>query len=82
MRDGHKTIRLLILGAAMFGVAAVSFAQAPAPQGAAAPAAQPARGPAGPPAPCGPGLTGVKNVAPDSRCFELRGFGSTPTGFS
>jgi NIPSNAP len=27
--------------------------------------------PAGPPAPCGPGVTD-KNVAPDSRCFELR----------
>ena len=31
----------------------------------------PARGPAGPPAPCGPGVTG-KNIASDSRCFELR----------
>jgi hypothetical protein len=27
--------------------------------------------PAGPPAPCGPGVTD-KNVAPNSRCFELR----------
>ena len=38
--------------------------------GSAAPAA-PARGPAGPTAPCGPGVTG-KNIASDSRCFELR----------
>jgi NIPSNAP len=40
------------------------------PAAPAAPAA-PARGPAGPPAPCGPGVTG-KNIASDSRCFELR----------
>jgi hypothetical protein len=43
---------------------------AAAPQAPAAPAA-PARGPAGPPVPCGPGVTG-KNIASDSRCFELR----------
>ncbi len=40
------------------------------PAAPAAPAA-PARGPAGPPVPCGPGVTG-KNIASDSRCFELR----------
>jgi hypothetical protein len=41
--------------------------------GAQAPAATqtPPAAPAGPPAPCGPGVTD-KNVAPDSRCFELR----------
>lgn len=31
-----------------------------------------------PPAPCGPNLTGVKNVAPDSRCFELRTYTVQP----
>jgi hypothetical protein len=40
------------------------------PAAPAAPAA-PARGPAGPPVPCGPSVTG-KNIASDSRCFELR----------
>ena len=40
-----------------------------------APAAQPARGggrggPTTPP--CGPVVTGMKNIAKDSRCFELR----------
>jgi len=53
----------LLVAAATITVAA----QAPA----APPAGAPARGPAGPPAPCGPGVTG-KNVASDSRCFELR----------
>src|SRR5437764_13632156 len=82
MRDRYKTIRVnLILAAAIFCVASITFAQAAAPQqGAAAQAAQPARGPAGPPAPCGPGLTGVKNVAPDSRCFELRTYTVRPEG--
>jgi hypothetical protein len=50
------------------GALVVSIA---APAAAQAPAATPQRGPAGPPAPCGPGVTG-KNIAPDSRCFELR----------
>ena len=40
--------------------------------GAQAPAAPPARGgQANPTPPCGPGVTG-KNIASDSRCFELR----------
>ncbi len=54
-------------------LAAQAAAQAPAPgQTPAAPATPaPARGPAGPPVPCGPGVTG-KNIASDSRCFELR----------
>ena len=40
--------------------------------GAQAPAAPPARGgQASPTPPCGPGVTG-KNIASDSRCFELR----------
>ena len=43
---------------------------APVTAAAQTPAA-PARGPAGPPVPCGPGVTG-KNIASDSRCFELR----------
>jgi len=54
-----------ILMTAVLATPIAAAAQAPA-----APAA-PARGPAGPPAPCGPGVTG-KNIASDSRCFELR----------
>jgi hypothetical protein len=54
---------ILMTGVLAAPVAAV--AQAPA-----APAA-PARGPAAPTPPCGPGVTG-KNIASDSRCFELR----------
>ena len=48
------------------GVLAVS-----ASIGVAAQAPKPAPAPAGPPAPCGPGVEG-KNIAQDSRCFELR----------
>ena len=51
-------------------------AQTPAVPGAPA---VPARGPAGPPVPCGPGVTG-KNIASDSRCFELRTYTVKPGG--
>jgi hypothetical protein len=54
----------------IFMTAALMTLIAP-PLVAQAPAPAPQRGPAGPPAPCGPGVTG-KNVASDSRCFELR----------
>lgn len=48
-----------------------------------APAAQPARGagrggPTTPP--CGPAVTGMKNIAKDSRCFELRTYTMRPDG--
>lgn len=51
-------------------------AAAQAPAAPAAPSA-PARGQAGPPVPCGPGVTG-KNIASDSRCFELRTYTVKP----
>src|SRR5687767_11476124 len=54
-----------ILLTAVLAAPVAAVAQAPA-----APAA-PARGPAAPTPPCGPGVTG-KNIASDSRCFELR----------
>ena len=54
-----------ILITAVLAVPGAAAAQAPG-----APAA-PARGPAAPTPPCGPGVTG-KNIASDSRCFELR----------
>jgi hypothetical protein len=71
---GSRIIPLIAI-AALFTttIAASSFAQT-------APAAQtPAAAPAGPPAPCGPGVTD-KNVAPDSRCFELRTYTVRPEG--
>ena len=52
---------ILMTGALVALAVAALAAQAPPAQ----------RGPAGPPAPCGPGVTG-KNIASDSRCFELR----------
>ena len=54
-----------ILMTAVLAAPIAAAAQAPA-----APAA-PARGPAAPTPPCGPGVMG-KNIASDSRCFELR----------
>src|SRR5215208_7821261 len=64
MNQRFRTFSALLVAAALATPVAAA-AQTPA-----APAA-PARGPAGPPAPCGPGVTG-KNIASDSRCFELR----------
>src|SRR5688500_18310921 len=55
----------------MIGVLALPIAAAAQTPAAPAAPAAPARGPAGPPVPCGPGVTG-KNIASDSRCFELR----------
>jgi len=52
---------ILMTGGVVAALVVTTAAQAPAAQ----------RGPAGPPAPCGPGVTG-KNIASDSRCFELR----------
>ena len=52
---------ILMTGALVASLAAAVPAQAPAPQ----------RGGAAPTPPCGPGVTG-KNIASDSRCFELR----------
>ena len=54
----------------MPGASSCRWLPPPAAQAPAAPAA-PARGPAAPTPPCGPGVTG-KNIASDSRCFELR----------
>jgi hypothetical protein len=55
----------------MAGVFVAAVAEPGSSQAPAAPQTPPAAAPAGPPAPCGPGVTD-KNVAPDSRCFELR----------
>ena len=52
---------ILMPGALVVSMVAAAGAQAPAPQ----------RGGAPPTPPCGPGVTG-KNIASDSRCFELR----------
>ena len=52
---------ILVVGTLVVSTAAAARAQAPAPQ----------RGGGAPTPPCGPGVTG-KNIASDSRCFELR----------
>ena len=52
---------ILMLVTLLTSMAAAAAAQAPAPQ----------RGGAAPTPSCGPGVTG-KNIASDSRCFELR----------
>jgi NIPSNAP len=70
---------LLVAGATVLALAAPVAAQnAPAGQ---APAAAPARGGRGGGAPtpaCGSAATGIKNVAADSRCFELRTYTVQP----
>lgn len=65
MIQRFPVVPILLAGVFAVAVASTGSAQAPAaPQ-------PPAAAPAGPPPPCGPGLAD-KNVAPDSRCFELR----------
>jgi hypothetical protein len=60
-----RSIRgILVAGVFLVAMTARGSMQAPAAQA-------PPASPPGPPAPCGPGVTG-KNVASDSRCFELR----------
>jgi hypothetical protein len=58
----------VICAAVIAGSAATAAAQTPA---APAPTAPAGRGGQAPTPPCGPGVTG-KNIASDSRCFELR----------
>ena len=65
MIQRFRPIPAIFAAAVFIAMAASGSAQAPA-----APPA-PAAAPAGPPPPCGPGVAD-KNVAPDSRCFELR----------
>lgn len=60
-----KRLAIMCATALLLGAGQVLAGQAP-------PGGQPARGPAPPPTPaCGPNLA-MKNVAKDSRCFELR----------
>jgi hypothetical protein len=70
MIQHFRACSALLLTVALAGPCAAAAQTPAAPPAPAAPAA-PARGPAGPPVPCGPGVTG-KNIASDSRCFELR----------
>jgi hypothetical protein len=67
MMQRFRTLHAIALTVFFVAAADGAAAQAPAAQ---TPAAPPARG-AQPTPPCGPGVTG-KNVASDSRCFELR----------
>jgi NIPSNAP len=66
MMEGRmKRLAIMCAAALLLGAGQVLAGQAP-------PGGQPARGPAPPPTPaCGPNLA-MKNVAKDSRCFELR----------
>lgn len=73
LRSGLMT-SFLLGGLLVAGTATPGLAQAPA-----TPAAPPTAT-AGPPPPCGPGITDSKNVAPDSRCFELRTYTVRPEG--
>lgn len=64
MTQRFRILPTVLLSGFVMAAAAVTSAQAPA--------APPARGgQAAPTPPCGPGVTG-KNIASDSRCFELR----------
>jgi len=58
-------------GVLLAGAAALIFATAAAAQTPAQPARGAGRGPAQPTPACGPAVT-AKNIAKDSRCFELR----------
>ena len=70
MVERYQVFSSLLIAAALAAVMTdAGFAQTPAP--AQAPAAPAARPNDPPDAPCGPGVAD-KNVAPDSRCFELR----------
>ena len=75
MRRSRVCFSMLMAAVTVAVMANAGFAQTPAP--AAVPAA-PAR-PADPDAPCGPGVAD-KNVAADSRCFELRTYTVRPEG--
>ena len=74
MVRGFRVFPLMfVAGTLVMSIAGAGFAQtaAPAQAPAQAPAAPAARPNDPPDAPCGPGVAD-KNVAPDSRCFELR----------
>ena len=67
MTQRFHVLHTIVLSVFFLAAAAAAGAQAPA-----APPAAPARGAQpNPTPPCGPGVTG-KNIASDSRCFELR----------
>jgi hypothetical protein len=69
----HVGLGSILITGALLAMPATAIAQAPA-----APAGR-GGAQAGPPAPCGPGVTG-KNIASDSRCFELRTYTVKPGG--
>ena len=67
MTERFRILHRMALTGLLIAAATGASAQAPS----APPAAPPARGGGQPTPPCGPGVTG-KNIAADSRCFELR----------
>ena len=66
--------RITVAALILVGMTAVVAAAQTAPASQAPPAA------AAPTPPCGPNLADVKNVAKDSRCFELRTYVVQPGG--
>lgn len=69
MTQRFRILMSVLMTGTVFAAVAVGGAAQQPPAGEKPPA--PARGPANPTPPCGPGVTG-KNIASDSRCFELR----------
>lgn len=61
----------IVLGAVVV-VALVAAWGSLSTRGQSPPSTQAASSAQAPPAPCGPNLPDTRNVAPDSRCFELR----------
>jgi hypothetical protein len=70
--------RVAVIGLIVVGLAIAIGAAQNAPAGQAAPAGQPPPAAQAPLAPCGPNITDSKNVAKDSRCFELRTYNVQP----
>ncbi len=69
-----------VAGLIIVGVTVVVGAAQSAPTGQTAPAGQTPPAAQAPTPPCGPNLSDSKNVAKDSRCFELRTYTVDPAG--
>jgi hypothetical protein len=74
------TPRFAVAGLIVAGMTIAVGAAQNAPAGQTAPAGQAPPAAQAPIAPCGPNLTDSKNVAKDSRCFELRTYTVDPGG--
>jgi hypothetical protein len=72
--------RIAVAGLIVAGLAIAIGAAQNAPAAQTAPAGQAPPAAQAPTAPCGPNLADSKNVAKDSRCFELRTYTVQPGG--